>query len=141
MFNSDRPGERIRVSGIGKAILYVEEVKAEDIDSYKCVIEDKCSGDKEEIIVDVVVPDETCEDVYGVGPVVYGATWHYKNWTAAVQDCLDKGLEIALPTSDAENAMLLANLKKSYDTHPNAQKFAHENWVRNKIYFSEVVSC
>ena len=110
-------------------MLYIEEAEKEDIDSYRCVIEDVCSGYKEEVDFDVRVPDATCKDVYGVGPVVYGATWSFKNWTAAVQSCRSKGLEIALPTNAAENAELLKNLQKSFDTHPNAIKFAHENWV------------
>jgi hypothetical protein len=94
------------------------------------VIEDVCTGDKTDLKFDVKVPDATCEDVYGVGPVVFGATWSFKNWTAAIQDCRDKGLEIALPTNRDENAELLRNLQKSFETHPNARKFAHENWVR-----------
>jgi len=125
----DEEGKRLPVTSVGKSTLYIEAAEEDDIDSYKCVIEDVCTGDKADIKFDVKVPDATCEDVYGVGNVVYGATWSFKNWTAAVQDCRDKGLEIALPTNSDENAELLRDLQKSFKTHPNARKFAHENWV------------
>ena len=69
------------------------------------------------------------QDVYGVGHVTYGATWQYKSWTDAVQSCKDKGLVIAFPRTFKENQAILADIKKSFKTHPNARKYAHENWV------------
>ena len=60
---------------------------------------------------------------------MYGATWQFKNWTAAVQACKDKGLQIAFPRNKAENAQLLHDIKASFTTHPNARKYSHENWV------------
>jgi len=122
-------GRRLPVTAVGKSVLYIEAAAADDIASYKCVIEDLCTGDKEEFELDIDVPDDTCQDVYGVGHVVYGATWSFRNWTAAIQDCESKGMEIAMPTSEEENAELLRNLQASFNTHPNARKFAHENWV------------
>ena len=71
-------------------------------------------------------------DVYGVGNVLYGATWQFKNWTAAVQSCKDEGMQIAFPRSPAENTRLLHDIQASFNTHPNAKKYAHENWVRSK---------
>ena len=62
--------------------------------------------------------------------MLYGATWQFKNWTAAVQACKDKGLQIAFPRNKAENAQLLHDIKASFTTHPNARKYSHENWVR-----------
>eukprot|EP00116_Pleurobrachia_bachei_P012987 sb/3473249/ len=50
-------------------------------------------------------------DVYGVGTVLYGAVWQYKNWTEAVQSCQSKGLEIAFPRSREENANILSDIQ------------------------------
>ena len=72
--------------------------------------------------------------MYGVGAVLYGATWEFKNWTAAVQSCKDKGMRIAFPQNPAENAKLLQDIQASFSTHPNARKYAHENWVRNTFH-------
>ena len=118
------------MTAVGKSVLYIAESTVDDIASYKCVIEDLCTGDSEEIPFDFHVPDDTCKEVYGLGHQVYGVTWQFKNWTEAVQDCKDKGLEIALPRSEEENNQLLEDIKASFDHHPNARKFAHENWVR-----------
>ena len=122
-------GKRLGPTSVGKSTFYIESAEKEDIDNYKCVIEDCCTGKKEEILVDIVVPEDTCADVYGVGHVVYGATWTYRNWTEAVADCESKGMELALPKSDEENAQLQHDLEASFETHPNAVKFAHENWL------------
>jgi len=121
-------GKRMGPTAVGKSTFYIEKAEKEDIDNYKCVIEDCCSGNKEEITVEILVPEETCQDVYGVGHVVFGATWVFRNWTAAIADCESKGLELALPKNEEENAQLQRDLQASFETHPNAAKFAHENW-------------
>jgi len=122
-------GKRLGPTAVGKSTFYIEKAEKEDIDNYKCVIEDCCSNFKEELTVQIVVPEDTCHDVYGVGHVVYGATWTYRNWTDAVADCKNKGMELALPKTPEENAQLQHDLMASFETHPNAIKFAHENWL------------
>merc|ERR1712176_178718 len=121
-------GKRMGPTAVGKSTFYIEKAEKEDIDNYKCVVEDCCSGKTQEVTVEVVVPEDTCKDVYGVGHVVFGATWTYRNWTDAVADCENKGMELALPKNDEENAQLQKDLMASFETHPNAVKFAHENW-------------
>ncbi|KAL5265162.1 hypothetical protein ACHWQZ_G006043 [Mnemiopsis leidyi] len=125
----EEKGKHMGPVAVGKSTLFIEKVTEEDIDTYRCVVKDCCTNKKEEMDVDVLVPDETCKDVYGVGAVLYGATWEFKNWTAAVQACKDKGLQIAFPKNKDENAQLLHDIKASFITHPNAKKYAHENWV------------
>ena len=49
------------MTGVGKAVLYIAEVEAEDIDSYRCVIEDCCTGEEIDIDIEIIVPDKTCE--------------------------------------------------------------------------------
>jgi len=93
------------------------------------VIEDLCTGDVQEFPFDFHVPNDLCKKVYGMSNQVFGVAWQFKNWTEAVQDCEDMGMEIALPTNDEENAQLLADIQGSFESHPNARKFAHENWV------------
>lgn len=70
----------------------------------------------------------TSSDVYGIGHVVFGATWKFLTWPDAIADCAAKGLEMALPVSEEENAQLLHDLVASFENHPNARKFAHENY-------------
>jgi len=124
-----KKGKALPGTSIGKSVFSIEEVEAEDIDSYKCVIEDCCGEPKIEIAFELVVPDDTCKDVYGVGNVVYGATWAYKSWPDAVKDCKSKGMELALPKNAIENALLLHDMMISFNTHPNANKFSRENWL------------
>merc|ERR1711977_26325 len=122
-------GKHMGVVATNKAVLYIEKATAEDVDTYKCIISDCCTGQKEEIDVDVVVPGRTCEDVYGIGNVVFGAEWKFTNWSTAVANCEAQGMQIAFPTTPEENAQLVADVTKSFDHHPNAKKFAHENWI------------
>jgi len=125
----DEEGKNMGPVATGKSVLWIAEVAQEDIDSYQCVIQDCCSGNKEIIDIDIVVPDQTCEDVYGVGNVVYGAVWKFTNWTNALAYCEDKGMELAFPMNAEENAQLFADITASFDTHPNARKFDHSNWI------------
>ena len=122
-------GKALPGTSIGKSVFSLEEVTAEDIDSYKCVIEDCCGEPKIQIDFELVVPDETCKDVYGVGNIVFGATWSYKTWPEAVADCKSKGMEMALPENEVDNARLLHDIMVSFNSHPNANKFAKENWL------------
>jgi len=122
-------GEHMGPVAVGKSVLYIEKVQIQHIDTYRCVVQDCCSDKKEEMDIDIHVPDETCKEVYGVRNIVYGATWQFKNWTSAVQSCRDKGLEIAFPRNEAENVQLLKDIQASFTSHPNAIKYADENWV------------
>jgi len=115
-------GRPLPITATGKSVFYIEEVKKEDIDSYKCVIED-CCGDKLQFPFQLVVPDSTCKDVYGIGNVSFSATWTAKSWPDAVEDCRSKGLEIALPKSDTENLLMQQEILASFANHPNAIKF------------------
>jgi len=121
-------GKRMGPTAVGKSTLFIESTEKEDIDSYKCVVQDCCTNTEIEITVEIVVPEDTCEDVYGVGHVVFGSVWTFRNWTAAVADCQAKGMELALPKNAEENAQLQKDLEASFNTHPNAIKFAHTNW-------------
>jgi len=125
----EEKGKNMGPVAVGKSTLYIEKVTEDDIDTYRCVVKDCCSSKQENMDVDIHVSDETCEDVYGLGAVLYGATWEFKNWTAAVQSCKEKGMRIAFPQNPAENAKLLQDIQASFSTHPNARKYAHENWV------------
>jgi len=122
-------GKALPGTATGKSVFSIEEVEPEDIDTYKCIIEDCCGEPKLKFEFELVVPDDTCNDVYGIGNVVFGATWNYKTWPDAVADCKSKGMEIALPKDMVENAQLLADIVASFDKHPNANKFAKENWL------------
>lgn len=125
----DEVGEMMGVIGSGKATLFIPEVTEDHLDNYRCVIRDCCKGTNIDINIDIRVPDETCEDVYGIGYVVYAPVYEYVNWTMAVQKCEEKGMVLAFPKSAEENAQLLADIQKSFEAHPNAKKFAHENWL------------
>eukprot|EP00116_Pleurobrachia_bachei_P011341 sb/3471603/ len=120
------------VIGSGKATLFIPEVTEDHLENYRCVIRDCCKGTNIEIDIEIRVPDETCEDVYGIGHVVFAPVYEYVNWTTAVQTCKDKGMVLAFPKSAEENAVLLADIQKSFGSHPNAKKFAHENWILKK---------
>jgi len=122
-------GTHMGVVATNKATLFFEEITADDINSYKCVVTDCCSGTDLEFIVDIVVADQLCEDVYGIGPVAYSAEWMFTNWTNALATCQAQGLELAFPESQEENDQLVADLAASFENHPNARKFANENWI------------
>jgi len=77
---------------------------------------------------------------------VYGATWTFTSFIDAKDACKDKGMELAFPENAEQNARMLKDIKASFDTHPNAKKFAHENYVRYftnlRFYmFLKVLSC
>lgn len=93
------------------------------------MVESCCSRNQKVIPFEIYVADKSCKDVYGMKSIVYWTTWQYANWTEAVQNCKREGLEIALPKNDDENAKLLKDVQDSFKNHPNANKYAHENWV------------
>jgi len=53
----------------------------------------------------------------------------FRSFTDSKAYCEGKGLELAFPESKEENAQMLLDIQNSYTTHPNARKFAHENYV------------
>lgn len=115
---------------VGKSTLYFEQISAEDVDYYQCVVEDCCSGKKTITDIEIMTPVEAdCGDLYGDSYMVFGATWKYKNWTMAKQACEEEGLELAMPMNAEENLQLYKDIQTSFNREPNAKKFAHENWV------------
>ena len=122
-------GKNMGPVAIGKSVLYIDEADADDIDTYQCVVESCCGKGTIVTNVDISVGDATCKDVYGIGHTVYSAVWKFLTWQEAFDDCESKGMEMASPKSMEENNELLANVQKSFGRHPNANKFAHENYI------------
>lgn len=124
-------GKPLGPVAIGKSILYFDSVAKDDIDTYKCVIESCFQGPKETRAfgMDLHVRDTPCEDVYGIGNVVYSTVFHYKTFADARKYCSVLGMDLALPRNADENKELLGDVKTYFKQHPNANKYKNENWL------------
>ena len=114
----------------GTITLYFESIGKDDFDNYKCVVESCCDGKKTVAEVELKTPGgPDCNTKYGNMAVVFGVDWAYATHSEAKQNCDVLGLELAVVHSDEENEKLLEDIQTSFDRHPDAKKFAHDNWL------------
>lgn len=122
--------KRLRVTGVGEAILFFDSLTEDDVDVYTCVVEDCCRSEMKiaetEIKVDV---RHTCQVRDKPPREHYQIVWDFKTWREARAYCEERGMTLAVPQTEEENKAIHDAIVEQRGTDPNGKKFAHHNMI------------